>query len=451
MELRVWLEGGPQRVVCGVTDATTCQDVVYALAQATAQTGRFALVERCRRSERALAPSERPLRLLARWGRYAGDVRFLLRRCGPTGSAATLGPAALARKWDSSGTLPATLRGAGVPPSQQEGGGRPSCPPPYDEAVTRLGQRFFQPSQPLLDKEGEEGGPHRKEAPPLQVVVPPALQGPGDSPSAKRKLDVPEDPQQHQYRELVRLVSLQRERLHGQQEELSRCDAELSLWEDSRAARAEAERLERALLRGQAELERLEHGSSDAGPASESASGGTAPLQEQARLCQQEERTLRSELTLARSQLANCETRLLQCQQRLCQLGHEVAEEQRRRLLLEQQIQQQQQQQNQLNNNNINNTVASRSADKATAEQLERELESLDSALEERRLVLDRLAQDLREANLQALSLADADHKHWLEAGGFYNRPGSTRKIVGSPRQLESAVPTNKNPNGVWV
>ncbi|EEC05439.1 hypothetical protein IscW_ISCW017591, partial [Ixodes scapularis] len=111
----------------------------------------------------------------------------------------------------------------------------------------------------------------------------------------------------------------------------------------------------------------------------------------------------------------------------------------------------QQQQQNQLNNNNINNTVASRSADKATAEQLERELESLDSALEERRLVLDRLAQDLREANLQALSLADADHKHWLEAGGFYNRPGSTRKIVGSPRQLESAVPTNKNPNGVWV
>ncbi|CAN7940305.1 unnamed protein product, partial [Ixodes hexagonus] len=240
--------------------------------------------------------------------------------------------------------------------------------------------------------------------------------------------------------------SLQRERLHSQQEELSLCDAELSLWEDSRAAKAEADRLERALLRGQAELERLEHGSG----------GGMAgaPLQEQARLCQQEERTLRSELTLARSQLANCETRLLQCQQRLCQLGHEVAEEQRRRLLLEQQMQQQQQQhqQNQLNHNSNNiNSTASRPADKAAAEQLERELESLDAALEERRLVLDRLAQDLREANLQALSLADADHKHWLEAGGFYNRPGSTRKIVGSPRQLESAVPTNKNPNGVWV
>lgn len=119
MELRVWLEGGPQRVVCGVTEATTCQDVVYALAQATAQTGRFALVERCRRSERPLAPSDRPLRLLARWGRSAGDVRFLLRRCGsaatsmasssPTllsqtgGSSATVSSVA-GRKWDTAST-----------------------------------------------------------------------------------------------------------------------------------------------------------------------------------------------------------------------------------------------------------------------------------------------------------------------------------------------------------
>lgn len=30
-------------------------------------------------------------------------------------------------------------------------------------------------------------------------------------------------------------------------------------------------------------------------------------------------------------------------------------------------------------------------------------------------------------------------------------RPGSTRKMIGSPRQLETAVPTSKNPHGVWV
>ena len=39
------------------------QDVVYALANATAQTGRFILIERWRTSERLLAPYENPLKV----------------------------------------------------------------------------------------------------------------------------------------------------------------------------------------------------------------------------------------------------------------------------------------------------------------------------------------------------------------------------------------------------
>lgn len=31
------------------------------------------------------------------------------------------------------------------------------------------------------------------------------------------------------------------------------------------------------------------------------------------------------------------------------------------------------------------------------------------------------------------------------------HKPGSTRRMIGSPRQLENAVPTSKNPHGVWV
>ena len=31
------------------------------------------------------------------------------------------------------------------------------------------------------------------------------------------------------------------------------------------------------------------------------------------------------------------------------------------------------------------------------------------------------------------------------------SKPGTARKMMGSPRQLESAVPTSKNPHGVWV
>lgn len=51
MELKVW-DDGIQRVVCGLTEDTTCQDVVVALALATKQTGRFTLIEKWRNSER---------------------------------------------------------------------------------------------------------------------------------------------------------------------------------------------------------------------------------------------------------------------------------------------------------------------------------------------------------------------------------------------------------------
>ncbi|XP_059351083.1 ras association domain-containing protein 8-like isoform X2 [Daphnia carinata] len=79
MELKVWVEG-IQRVVCGVCDRTTCQDVVYALAHATGKTGRFTLIERWRNNERLLAPHEHPLKVLMKWGEYSSDVHFILQR-----------------------------------------------------------------------------------------------------------------------------------------------------------------------------------------------------------------------------------------------------------------------------------------------------------------------------------------------------------------------------------
>lgn len=97
MELKVWVEG-IQRIVCGVTDTTTCQvnlihiqkvssdlaawqifqDVVFALAHATGKSGRFTLIERWRNNERQLAPNESPLQILSKWGEYSSDVQFIL-------------------------------------------------------------------------------------------------------------------------------------------------------------------------------------------------------------------------------------------------------------------------------------------------------------------------------------------------------------------------------------
>lgn len=83
MELKVWVDG-VQRVVCGVSEQTTCQEVVVALAQAIGQTGRFVLVQRLREKERQLLPQECPVGAQATCGQFASDVQFVLRRTGPS-------------------------------------------------------------------------------------------------------------------------------------------------------------------------------------------------------------------------------------------------------------------------------------------------------------------------------------------------------------------------------
>ena len=57
MELRVWTEG-LERVVCGVTDVTTCRDVIIALARVLNKTGRYSLVELYNGHQRRLSASE---------------------------------------------------------------------------------------------------------------------------------------------------------------------------------------------------------------------------------------------------------------------------------------------------------------------------------------------------------------------------------------------------------
>uniref|UniRef100_A0A673MD41 Ras association domain family member 8b n=2 Tax=Sinocyclocheilus TaxID=75365 RepID=A0A673MD41_9TELE len=83
MELKVWVDG-VQRIVCGVTEVTTCQEVVIALAQAIGRTGRYTLIEKWRETERHLAPHENPVVSLNKWGQYASDVQLVLQRTGPS-------------------------------------------------------------------------------------------------------------------------------------------------------------------------------------------------------------------------------------------------------------------------------------------------------------------------------------------------------------------------------
>ncbi len=114
MELKVWVDGIP-RVVCGLSEQTSCQDVVIALAQAIGkllslslsvllfeqlvhlyfnvcsmcspgQTGRYVLIQKLRDKERQLVANECPLESLAKLGQLGNEVQFILRRTGPTSS-----------------------------------------------------------------------------------------------------------------------------------------------------------------------------------------------------------------------------------------------------------------------------------------------------------------------------------------------------------------------------
>lgn len=74
----MWVEGQP-RLISGITEATNCQDIIFALAHATNRVGKFSLVEKWRTSERSLSPQDQPIKILNKWGEYASDVQFILR------------------------------------------------------------------------------------------------------------------------------------------------------------------------------------------------------------------------------------------------------------------------------------------------------------------------------------------------------------------------------------
>nr|pir hypothetical protein K05B2.2 - Caenorhabditis elegans [Caenorhabditis elegans] len=79
MELKINIDG-LERSVSGVTDTTTCSQIIYALAHATSQRGRFVMVEKYRNVERRLAPTDRPLETLRKWREHAANVTFQMLR-----------------------------------------------------------------------------------------------------------------------------------------------------------------------------------------------------------------------------------------------------------------------------------------------------------------------------------------------------------------------------------
>lgn len=77
---------GIERSVSGVSPVTTCSQIIYALAHATTQRGKFVMIEKFRNIERRLAPNDRPLETLLKWREHAAQVTFHMKKIdGETG------------------------------------------------------------------------------------------------------------------------------------------------------------------------------------------------------------------------------------------------------------------------------------------------------------------------------------------------------------------------------
>ncbi|VVC37264.1 Hypothetical protein CINCED_3A014068 [Cinara cedri] len=495
MELKVWVEG-IQRVVCGVTESTTCQDVVYALAHATGKTGRFTLIERWRNNERLLAPQDHPVTVLMKWGEYANDVQFILQRSGNVSSnsvpnnpkyneADSVPYFAQERNKDTRKSLIFNSVVRGIPQQRSNvlpvTSGSGAAPLTVVSSTSGVGLSVSPTNTPShLNKEQNTtptNGPLQNSTspskkfdslnyrPPVTRALPPYREPPPPSVSPARispttvgsdrlkqtmfkeyqnennsnSTNVMYNPQ---YKDLVRLINYQRDKLSIQQAELTKYDAEIMYWEGKTREQQhqmdfmaqEAARIEATGRHTEEQLRLM------------------GQVEEENDIVRQQEKTLKSEMTLLRSKLANCETELLVCKNKIRLLMEEVELEQK---MLSRDLEEKRRAERGILKevDRLQSEVERAKQETEMAAQvgdtLRKEVAILETTITEKKRQVDKLVADMKEANLQSLAISPPDELKFILEGA--QRPGSTRKMIGSPRQLENAAPTSKNPHGVWV
>nr|XP_061813171.1 ras association domain-containing protein 8-like isoform X1 [Nerophis lumbriciformis] len=448
MELKVWVDG-VQRVVCGVTEATTCQDVVIALAQAIGRTGRYTLVEKWRDTERHLAPHESPVASLNTWGQYAGDVQLILLRTGPS----------LTERPPSEGP---PLRGP------ERGFHRQSLPPlaklhhPNDRSLCRR-----EPRRKSLTFTGAPRG--------LREIL---SGGRTSEAEAKRRLHLTHHAggatgsTSHglwacRMEDLVRLVGIQRETLSVLQKKLEVYEVELQAWEEVRAGRdpvccgdsgggliEEILRLENHLRKTEVEMEEEEF--------------WTTELQIEL----ESERQLEERLEELRGRLQSCEK----------EIEEKLAIVQRVEIGLEEmRLQRERQETEWLNEAEVRAQVlrvkAELKAQEKQAVQMESSCRAVDRSLgqstrklQDMQHELEQVTKELRQVNLQqfikqtgtkvtVLPAEPAEDEstsgnrvlELIPLTGSLKRPVSLQPLSGHLRVLKSPFSSSLNPEGIYV
>lgn len=432
MELKVWVDG-VQRIVCGVTEFTTCQEVVIALAQAIGRTGRYTLIEKWRETERHLAPHENPVVSLNKWGQYASDVQLILQRTGPSVSERPTsdGQARVPERGYYRQSLPplAKLRPSGADRSLKR------------REPKRKSLTFTGGAKGLREIFGKSRDAEAKQAQQHNLNL--SLRRVGGGGGGGGVASVPGSPA----RELSRLVQLQRDKLQALESRLLGCEAEMQDWEGSPGEVNEEELLllEQQVRRNVAEMEEEEF------------------WQNELQIEQESERQLRQKLGELQAALRDCEAKLDEYIGRVQSM--EVGVEQER---LQQEAEldvkvNEEEVWTQLDKVRVELEAQSQHTTRLESgcRSLERSLCQSGQRLEEKEQELEQLTKELRQVNLQqfiqqtgtkvtVLPAQPAGENNEVESGSL-TRLGSARLLPGNLRNLQSAVPSSLNPEGIYV
>lgn len=134
-------------------------------------------------------------------------------------------------------------------------------------------------------------------------------------------------------------------------------------------------------------------------------------VEEENKLVRQQEKTLKSEITLLRSKLANCETELLQCKNKIRLLMDDIQIEQSS---LKYEGQRQQFEINLLHEveriqNEIDLAVRSAESTSKISDSLKNEVTVIETAIAEKKRQLEKLINEMKEVNLQSLTVTSTE------------------------------------------
>ncbi|XP_016399996.1 ras association domain-containing protein 8b [Sinocyclocheilus rhinocerous] len=417
MELKVWVDG-VQRIVCGVTEVTTCQEVVIALAQAIGRTGRYTLIEKWRETERHLAPHENPVVSLNKWGQYASDVQLVLQRTGPSLSERPTS--------DTSARAPErSLYRQSLPPMAKL---RPTA---NDRSLKRR-----EPKRKSLTFTGGAKG--------LRDIFGKNREGE----TKQRTVNTNHSSTPAPTQELSRLVQLQKDKLCILEQKLQCCETELQqqLTEEEEE---ELVKLEQQVRRNEAEMKEHEF------------------WENELKIEQDNERQLREQLQELRSRVQECEEQLGEYLARIQCMEAGLEAECLQQELMETQLADEMEVRSRLDKvcAELDMQVQQAARLESSCRAVELSLGQSNIRLQEREQELEQLTKELRQVNLQQfiqqtgtkVTVLPADpgeeeaNTESENQSGSLKRLGSARQLPADLRVLQSPLNTTFNPEGIYV